>query len=114
MEEKELLKLLFSVLENNVNEHITLNDNGTEYSVDLTVKDGVLDLHMEKKEDKEFEKWVKTLDDEIFQDALDRTIASFEVDSLSEIKDKEELKQVFKSMVSKIATEKMEYFKTLI
>lgn len=113
MNEQELFKALTSVLDSNMEESICLNDNGTEYKVDLTVKDNVLDLHIEKVKD-EFESWVKTLDDELFQTALERTVDSFDVKSISEIEDKEELKEVFKNMVSKIATEKIEQLKQYV
>lgn len=113
MNEQELFKALTSVLNSDIEESVYLNDNGTEYKVDLKVKDNVLDLHIEKTED-EFESWVKTLDDELFQDALERTVDSFDVKSISEIEDKEELKEVFKNMVSKIATERIEQLKQYV
>lgn len=113
MKEQELLKMMASVLDTNVEESVYLNDNGTEFKVDLKVQDGVLDLHVEKKKD-EFKEWVKTLDDELFQDALERTVAAFNVDTISEIKDQKELEEVFKNMVSKIATEKIEQLKSYV
>ena len=99
MNEQELFKALTSVLNSNMEESVYLNDNGTEYKVDLTVKDNVLDLHIEE---------------ELFQTALERTVDSFDVKSISEIEDKEELKEVFKNMVSKIATEKIEQLKQYV
>jgi len=113
MNEKELIKAVIALLKLNLEEHTSVNDNGTEYSVDLIVKDNKLDLHIEKRED-EFENWVKTLDDELFQNALEKTVEAFDVDTVSEIEDKEELKNVFKNMVSKIATERIEQLKQYV
>lgn len=118
MKEQELILTLFKELLNSVEElHEEYSDDNISYVID---KDGntlsiSFTLEEENKDKKDFENFVNGLDDDIYQETLESL--GYGISDLAKIYDSENYQEVidcFKNKVKEIATEKMEYLKTLI
>ena len=73
MKQEELLKTLIKELMNLDTLHQEYQDNDTHFVVDSQKKDNTLTIKvqiLENKDKKEFEKWLETIDNDLFSEVL--------------------------------------------
>ena len=98
--------------------HEEYKDNDSHFSIDSQKKDdSTLVITIKLKEDntkKEFEKWVDSLDDEIFEEAVARVNKHFD-GKMNDVYESEDYKDVinyFKATVNNVVREKINSLRT--
>lgn len=113
----EILNALIKAFDYNVCQEATTiqNEPGVAYEVDLKKDGDTLTIVIEKKEledKKEFEAWLDTIDDNMFQEALERVqkitgIDGKQLDKDYNSNDYKGIINLFKKIVPQIAQEKI-------
>lgn len=115
----EILNALIKAFDYNVCQEATTiqNEPGVAYEVDLNKDGDTLTIVIEKKElenkdKKEFEAWLDTVDDNMFQEALEKVqkITGIDAKQLDEdynSKDYKGIINLFKKIIPQIAQEKI-------
>lgn len=113
----EILNALIKAFDYNVCQEATTiqNEPGVAYEVDLKKDGDTLTIVIEKKEledKKEFEAWLDTVDDNMFQEALERVqkitgIDAKQLDKDYNSNDYKGIINLFKKIVPQIAQEKI-------
>lgn len=113
----EILNALIKAFDYNVCQEATTiqNEPGVAYEVDLNKDGDTLTIVIEKKEledKKEFEAWLDTVDDNMFQEALERVqkitgIDAKQLDKDYNSNDYKGIINLFKKIIPQIAQEKI-------
>ena len=120
MKQEELLKSLIRELFKMDEMHQEYQDNDTHILVDTQKKGNELTIKVilkENKDKKNFEKWVKTLPDELFNEIWEALSAEDELHSLDELYNSPNYKEViekFKNKSKEIANRKIKELQKLI
>lgn len=120
MKQEELLKSLIRELFKMDEMHQEYQDNDTHILVDTQKKGNELTIKVilkENKDKKNFEKWVKTLPDELFNEIWEALSAEDELHSLDELYNSPNYKEViekFKNKSKEIASNKIKELQKLI
>ena len=120
MKQEELLKSLIMELFKMDEMHQEYQDNDTHILVDTQKKGNELTIKVilkENKDKKNFEKWVKTLPDELFNEIWEALSAEDELHSLDELYNSPNYKEViekFKNKSKEIANRKIKELQKLI
>ena len=120
MKQEELLKALVSELMGMDELHQEYQDNDTHFVVDSTKKGNTLTIKvqlLENKDKKEFEKWIDTLDDDLFNEVWESLSEEDNLHSLNDLYNSKDYKQVitkFKSKTKEIAQRRIKELQKLI
>ena len=122
----EILNALIKAFDYNVCQEATTiqNEPGVAYEVDLKKDGDTLTIVVEKKvlenqEKKEFEQWLDSLEDDMYQEALERVqkLTGISTKQLDEDYNSEDFRRIinlFKKVVSNIASDRITALQKLI
>ena len=120
MKQEELLKSLIKELFALNELHQEYQDNDTHYVVDSQKNGNTLTIKvqlLENKDKKEFEKWLSSVDDDLFAEVLDELRNEdnlFDIEKLYQSKDYKKVISKVKAKTKEIALRKIENLKSLI
>jgi hypothetical protein len=120
MKQEELLKALVKELFALNELHQEYQDNDTHFVVDSSKEGNTLTIKvqlLENKDKKEFEKWIDTLDDDLFNEVWESLSEEDNLHTLNDLYNSKDYKQVitkFKSKTKEIAQRRIKELQKLI
>ena len=117
MKQEELLKTLIKELMNLDELHQEYQDNDTHFVIDSTKEGNTLTIKVQLKENKDkknFENWLKQIDDNLFQEVLDSLGNIDELNSLYESDNYQKVINSIKSKTKEIANKKIKELQKLL
>ena len=120
MKQEELLKALVSELMGMDELHQEYQDNDTHFVIDSTKEGNTLTIKvqlLENKDKKEFEEWLKQIDDDFLSEILDKIREEEHITDLNDLYESEQYKKVInkvKSTAKKLASIKIKKLQKLL
>ena len=120
MKQEELFKTLIKELFEMDNVHHEYTDNNSSYVIDSQKEGNTLTIKVQLKENKdkkEFEKWIDTMDDDLFNEVWETLSEEDNLHSLNEIYNSDNYKEViskFKNKTKEIASRKIKELQKLL
>ena len=120
MKKEEILKTLISELMGMEELHQEYQDNDTHFVIDSTKEGNTLTIKvklLENKDKKEFEEWLKKVDDNLFSEVLEELQENDRLFNLEELYNSNDYKKVIDSVKTKtkeIAKRKIKEFQKLL
>lgn len=120
MKQEEILKALVTELMGLDELHQEYQDNDTHFVIDSTKEGNTLTIKvqlLDNKDKKEFEEWLKQVDDDLFQEVLDELSEKEglnDIQALYHSKDYKEVIDKVKAKTREIAARKVKALKRLL
>lgn len=120
MKQEEILKALVTELMGLNELHQEYQDNDTHFVIDSTKEGNTLTIKvqlLDNKDKKEFEEWLKQVDDDLFQEVLDELSEKEGLNDIQALYHSKDYKKVIdkvKAKTREIATRKVKALKRLL
>ena len=120
MKQEELLKTLITELMGLNELHQEYQDNDTHFVIDSTKEGNTLTIKvqlLENKDKKEFEKWLESVDEDLFYEVMNELQEKENLSNLNEIYETKDYKKVInkvKSKTKELALRKIKNLQKLI
>ena len=120
MKQEEILKALVEELMGLDELHQEYQDNDTHFVIDSTKEGNTLTIKvqlLDNKDKKEFEEWLKQVDDSLFQEVLDELSEKEGLNDIQALYHSKDYKKVIdkvKAKTKEIASRKIKSFKKLL
>ena len=120
MKQEEILKALVTELMGLDELHQEYQDNDTHFVIDSTKEGNTLTIKvqlLDNKDKKEFEEWLKQVDDSLFQEVLDELSEKEGLNDIQALYHSKDYKKVIdkvKAKTKEIASRKIKSFKKLL